>query len=207
MNMKDFEEFLAFKEYQSQKAKGNLPGEQVRSAVISMPSSAQLGGEGPLPFTRVPFYPTAPWYSTNPNVGYQVRFYSTGITANDADYLPGTESIRPVQFDLPSRLIAINGAATEFPVPLVNGLTEINMNLNYLLRVEYTNGDKLHTFPRLASEVVGTARNPGEIGGHGYNIDQGATLQVGITPLVAGLRIDITFVCLEMRAPRNFTVR
>ena len=47
----------------------------------------------------------------------------------------------------------------------------------------------------------------GGVGGHGYNIDQGATLICGITPLVANLRIDITFVCLEMRAPRNFAIR
>jgi hypothetical protein len=65
---------------------------------------------------------------------------------------------------------------------------------------------------RLASTVVGTAANPGEIGGHGYNIDQGATLTLGITPLIIAqaapastVRIDITLVCLEMRGPRNFS--
>ena len=47
--------------------------------------------------------------------------------------------------------------------------------------------------------------NPGEIGAHGYNIDQGASVQLGITPLVDNLRIDITLVCLEMRGPRNFS--
>jgi hypothetical protein len=76
-----------------------------------------------------------------------------------------------------------------------------------LFRVEYTTGDKLHTAARLASTVVGTSRNPGELGGHGYNIDQGATLTVGITPLDVRLKVDITFVCLEMRAPRNFAIR
>jgi hypothetical protein len=85
--------------------------------------------------------------------------------------------------------------------------TEQAMNLSYLFRAEYTTGDKLHTTARLASTVVGTSRNPGEIGGHGYNIDQGATLLLGITPLISYLKIDITFVCLEMRAPRNFSIR
>jgi hypothetical protein len=185
-----------------------------RQALVSMPTAAQLGGGGVQPFVRYPFFPTAPWYSTDPNVGYQVRMYSTGIVSTDADYLVGAESIRTVQFDLPCRLIAINGAATN---PDTTGalptLTEQSMNLCYLFRTEYTTGDRLQTNARLAATVVGTARNPGEIGGHGYNIDQGATLTVGITPLIAQIpgppvrfvRIDITFVCLEMRGPRNFS--
>ena len=196
-----------------------------RQALVSMPTSAQLGGQGVQPFVRFPFYPTAPWYSTDVNVGYQVRMYSTGLASGDADYQLNTEAIRNVQFDLPCRLIAINGAMTGYtaagalPQQALGAGTgfaafdEGNMNLAYLFRVEYTTGDRLQTAARLASTVVGTMGNPGEIGGHGYNIDQGATLQVGITPLVQPaaynnapiLRIDITLVCLEMRGPRNFS--
>jgi hypothetical protein len=176
-----------------------------RSAVVAMPTAAQLGGQQPMPFQRFPFYPTAPWYSTNPNVGYQVRFYSAGILSTDVDYSVNTESTRNVQFDLPCRMIAINGSAVDSTGAVV--YTEQTMNLQYLFRAEYTTGDKLHTAARLASTVLGNGREPGEIGGHGYNIDQGATLQLGITPLVANLRIDITLVCLEMRAPRNFNIR
>lgn len=181
------------------------PYSPYRSAVVAMPSSAQLGGEQPLPFVRFPFFPTAPWYSTNPNVGYQVRFYSTGVTSADVDYQIGSEMVRTVQFDIPVRVVAINGAAIDrTDLTLLNAQ---NMNLQYLFRVEYTMGDKLHTEARLADTVVGRSVNPGEIGGHGYNVDQGATLVCGITPLAANLRIDITFVCLEMRAPRNFNIR
>lgn len=176
-----------------------------REALTNMPTSAQLGGPQPLPFVRFPFYPTAPWYSTNPNVGYQVRFYSTGLSIADSDYTVNSESSRIVQFDIPCRLIAINGAAMD--TTGVVSYTEQTMNLQYLFRSEYTTGDKLHTEARLASTVVGTGAEPGEIGGHGYNIDQGASLLCGITPLVGDLRIDITFVCLEMRGPRNFSIR
>ena len=185
-----------------------MSNDPYRSAVVSMPSSAQLGGQQPLPFVRFPFFPTAPWYSTNPNVGYQVRYYSTGITSADADYAQNSEATRTVQFDIPCRLIAINGAAVEIGNSAT--FTEQNANLSYLFRAEYTTGDRLHTTARLASTVLGNQKNPGEIGGHGYNIDQGASLIVGITPLFAGqgtIRIDITFVCLEMRAPRNFSIR
>lgn len=180
-----------------------------RSAVVSMPSSAQLGGQQPLPFVRFPFFPTAPWYSTNPNVGYQVRYYSTGLRSSDSDYTAGSEAIRTVQFDIPCRLIGVNGAVVD--TNDITRFTEQNMNLSYLFRMEYTTGDKLHTASRLASTVVGTQKNPGEIGGHGYNIDQGASLAVGITPLFAAgagaIRIDITLICLEMRAPRNYSIR
>jgi hypothetical protein len=194
---------------------------QQRQALVSMPTSAQLGGKGVQPFVRFPFYPTAPWYSTDVNVGYQVRMYSTGAVSTDADYIINTELIRNVQFDLPCRLIAINGAMTSLTAAGLFGLqsalptplTEQTMNLSYLFRAEYTTGDRLQTAARLASTVVGTAKSPGEIGGHGYNIDQGATLSVGLTPLVAPgswtnapvCRIDITLVCLEMRGPRNFS--
>lgn len=181
------------------------PNDPHRSAVIAMPTSAQLGGEQPLPFVRFPFFPTAPWYSTNPNVGYQVRFYSGGIISTDPDYVIGAEAIRTIQFDIPCRLVAINGAAFDTTGAVV--YTENTMNLQYLFRAEYTTGDRLMTQARLASTVVGTAKAPGEIGGHGYNIDQGASLQLGITPLVADLRIDISLTCLEMRAPRNFSIR
>lgn len=184
--------------------------DQYRSAVVSMPTSAQLGGEQPLPFVRFPFFPTAPWYSTNPNVGYQVRYYSTGVGPNDGDYQVGSEMTRTVQFDIPVRLIAVNGAAVLLDDSDIGAnlfVNEQNMNLFYKFRLEYTTGDKLQTASRLASTVVGTARNPGEIGGHGYNIDQGASLVVGITPLLPNLTIDISFQCLEMRAPRNYAIR
>lgn len=186
-----------------------------RQALVAMPTSAQLGGGGVQPFVRFPFYPTAPWYSTDVNVGYQVRMYSAGMTSADADFGVGTEATRTVQFDLPCRLIAINGALTHFTnagamQAAPNTITEQNMNLCYLFRSEYTTGDRLQTAARIATTVVGTAQNPGEIGGHGYNIDQGATLIIGITPLIAPalvstVRIDITLVCLEMRGPRNFS--
>ena len=191
-----------------------MPDNQ-RQALVSMPTSAQLGGGGIQPFVRFPFYPTAPWYSTDVNVGYQVRMYSAGADSNQADFAINTEAIRSVQFDLPCRLIAINGAMTHFTnagafqaVP--NTISEINMNTTYLFRAEYTTGDRLQTAARIATTVVGTAQKPGEIGGHGYNIDQGATLTLGITPLIAPaqastIRIDITLVCLEMRGPRNFS--
>ena len=175
-----------------------------RSAVISMPTTADLGGPGPQRFIRAPFYPTAPFYSTNPNVGYQTRFYSNGLLSTDTDYTVNGESIRRVQFDIPCRLIAINGAA--FSTGVGNALpVGVDCRDTFLFRLEYTQGDKLHISQRLGSTVVGTAQRPGELGGVGFTINPGATVLLGITPLLANLRIDITLVCLEMRGPSNYT--
>ena len=173
------------------------PASDYRQAVVRMPTASELGGKNPdMPaWYRQGFYPTAPFYSTDPNVGYQTRFYSGGIVNQTVNL----EQITTVQFDIPVRLIAINGAC-------FNTNTGVSGDLNqFLFRLEYTTGDKLHTAARLASTVVGTAAIPGEIGGAGYTIDQGASVILGITPLVANLRIDITLVCLEMRGPRNLT--
>lgn len=184
------------------------PPQQTRSAVITMPTAAQMGGAGPVQFVRFPYYPTAPFYSTNPNVGYQTRFYSTGVLYTDADYQVGSEIIRTVQFDIPCRMIAINGSALYYfgnPVAVAALPIGVKPNDTYLFRAEYTTGDKLHIASRLGSTVVGSDENPGEIGGTGYTIDAGASFVIGITPLIPNLRIDITLVCLEMRGPRNFS--
>jgi hypothetical protein len=187
---------------------GGGPHEGYRQALLAMPSAGQLGGPGPVPFVRYPFFPTAPFYSTNPNVGYQTRFYSTGVQYTDADYTVGSEMIRTIQFDIPCRLVAFNGSALYyFGSPAVPAALPLGVKPNdtYLFRGEYTTGDKLHIAARLGSTVVGSDENPGEIGGTGYTIDAGASFVIGITPLIANLRIDVTLVCLEMRGPRNFS--
>ncbi len=185
------------------------------SAVVSMPNLGQMGGQSQAvpAWIRYPFFPTAPFYSTNPNVATQVRYYSAGLTSADTDMTLGQETLRNVQFDLPVRIIAMSGAFTYTANPnpdnfLANGCKPLD---SFLFRMEYTTGDRLHINARLASTVLGTAQNPGEIGGVGYTIDQGASVTCGITPLNniteadgTAWRIDVTFHCLEMRGSANF---
>jgi hypothetical protein len=173
-----------------------------------MPAVGQMGGTNPQqnPWVRFPFFPTAPYYSTNPNVGYQVRYYSTGILSTDADVAVGTETIRTVQFDIPARVIAINASCVN---TAALGALPIGVNPRdcFLFRVEYTTGDRLHITARLGSTVCGTADNPGELGGTGYTVDQGAALIIGITPInpiPTNFRIDITLHALELRGSANF---
>ena len=158
----------------------------------------------------MPFFPTAPYYSTRDNVGYQTRFYGATLTGSDADYTVNSESIRLVQFDMPCVLVAINGAA--FNTSADGGAAGnvlpagVLPNDAYLFRLEYSTGDKLMTAARIASTCIGTQENPGEIGGYGYTINPGASVVLGITPLLADQRIDITLVCLEARGPSNYTL-
>lgn len=186
-------------------------------ARVSMPSLADLGGQGAVPWVRFPFFPTAPFYSTDPRVGTQVRFYGATVLYTDADYVANQEAIRIVQFDIPCRLVAINAAAMVYDT--VTNVVDTTLDTKemldlFLFRSEYTTGDKLQTAARMASTVCGTMQNPGELGGVGYTIDQGASFVLGMTPLALGnnvggnalgLRIDITLHCLEVRGPSNFT--
>ena len=201
---------------------------QNASARVAMPTVGAMGGYGgqssgsggsggsaTTPWIRFPFFPTAPFYSTNPNVGYQVRYYGATVLSADADVTLGTESIRTVTFDIPCRIIAINGAfaytATYIAANSLNlGADPLDM---FLFRAEYTTGDRLQTAARLASSVIGSGENEAEIGGTGYTVDQGGSLILGITPTAAindgavpvtAWRIDITLHVLEMRGSSNF---
>jgi len=168
-----------------------------------MPDWSDMGGKDPnMPaWYRQAFFPTAPFYSTEPNVGYQPRYYSGGLLSTDADYGIGAEVLRTVQFDLPCRLIANNAAAIDHVTPAL--LLDGGRN-TFLFREEYTTGDKLHINERLGDTVTGNAGTPGELGATGYTINGGASMTVGITPLFANLRVDVTMHCLEARGERNF---
>jgi hypothetical protein len=191
---------------------GNFEAPQNVQAKTHMPSMSELGGQNQIPWVRFPYYPTSPFYSTDPNVGTQSRFYGATLTSADTDYQEGTEAIRTVQFDIPVRLIAVNASCTDVGTPVTAAAPNVNMLDSFLFRMEYTTGDRLNTAARLASTCVGTMENPGEIGGVGYTIDQGASLVLGLTPLaclpaIAGavsIRIDITLVCLEIRGGRTY---
>ena len=183
---------------------GQQAPESPHPARVRMPNAHDLKGTGRVPWVRAPFYPTAPFYSTRPDVGYQSRFYSAEVINTDADYAVGTEAIRTVQFDIPCRLIAFTGSS--FNTAAGNALpVGVGPRDTFMFRAEYTQGDRLHVAARIASTVVGTSERPGEIGGAGWTINSGASFVLGITPLLADLRINVTLVCLEMRGPSNFS--
>ena len=109
-----------------------------------------------------------------------------------------------VQFDLPCRLIAVNASVqtTDGAINRIIG----HPNDLWLIALSYTTGDQILVGERIAKTICGGGSEPGEIGGSGYAISTGASMQVGIRPLFANLRIDVVLVCLEMRGSTNYTV-
>jgi hypothetical protein len=180
---------------QGPSAQPNFPQPE-RSAMIQPPPP-----EGP--WVRAPFYPTAPFRSTSQFVGHQTRFYSAALVPADGDYAIGTEALRPIQFDIPCRLVARNGSCVDLTGAL--NFTGINPRDLFRIRFEYTTGDRLDVAARLASTVLGTGERPGEIGDVGWTIGPGASMVVGITPLFANLTIEVVLVCLETRTRTNVT--
>ena len=177
-----------------------------REAVIEMPGMGQMGGSDPKlpPFVRMPFYPTAPYYSTRSNVGYSPRFYGATLAPADADFQLNGEALRIIQFDIPCVLVAWAGSAIDTVTPA--NLSGLNPRDMFLFRAEGSTGNQLTTGARLASTVLGTMENPGEIGSSGYVLNPGSTLILGFTPLLANLRCDVTLICLEARGPSNYTL-
>ena len=178
---------------------------QPQQALVQMPYAQDMGGQQEPKFVRAPFYPTAPYYSTNPSVGYATRYYSTGLIQGDADYAVGVAATRRVQFDLPCRLIALN-AAVQTTTGVLGTLGTENRLDTFLVGLSYTTGDQILVGNRLGSTICGDALNPGELGGTGYPINTGASMLLQITPLFVNLRIDIVLVCLEMRGSTNYSV-
>ena len=165
-------------------ANSSAAGNPTQGARLDLPTVQEMGGQdlNQPAFVRAPYYPTAPFYSTNPNVGYQTRFYSTGLLAGvDTDYQVGGESLRRIQFDLPVRIIAMNGSSCT--TGAVGTLTGLNPRDLFLFRIEYTTGDQITTASRLASTVLGTAAQPSQFGGTGYTCNTGSSVVIGITPL------------------------
>ena len=135
--------------------------------------------------------------------GKQTRRYSTGLLPTDGDYAVGSEAIRIIRFEMPSTIFAENGAAfntgvgNAFPV----GVGPLDC---FLYRSQTSNQQLLDVDPRLACTVLGYGRLPGEIGDHGWQMDAGQALVLGLTPLLPNLRIDISIYVLEQRGKRNF---
>lgn len=173
-------------------------------ANINIPSLSQLGGQGRPRFVRVPVYPTAPPVSTDPYVGIMMRYYGTTLLSTQDDYVVGSEASRVIPFDIPGVIFARAGSAfnTGAGNALPLGVRPLD---TFLFRMQYSTGEVFDIGPRLASTCLGSGENPAEIGGIGFIVKPGASILVGITPLLANLRIDITLYCMEQRGSSNYS--
>ena len=174
-----------------------------RRASMDPGTIQQLGGKGPIPFVRYPFFPTSPFQSTNPNVGHIARFYKAELLSTDTDYAVGTEVPRNVRFDIPCTIVAFNATAikvdgTALPVGWDRRDT-------FSFYAQWGNGEKIHTATGLGSLYAGSSERPGEVGGAGWIAPPGSTLTLNITPRLAGLRIEIAVHTFEYRGHASFT--
>jgi hypothetical protein len=131
-------------------------------------------------------------------IATQPRMRSVTITNEAA----GTEVLRFVQVDIPSTVYALSGAAattdgSALPVGRVGRET-------FRVRFQHNVGDRLTPVTQLGDSIVGSAQFPAKIGGAGWVFDRGGTVEIGITPLIANLTVDITLWIIEIRGPSNY---
>ena len=178
-----------------------------RGALIQTPTISDMVDPNNPRWIARPVFPTAPLVPLNNNVGTQIRFYGASFSYQDSDYTVGSEMTRNVQFDIPCRVVAINGGGQYYDDSnnIQSLPTGYMFNDLYGIQILYVTGDKLHTGVRTASTTIGSGENPGEIGSTGVAVNSNSTISIIIIPKIANLKVDISFHCLEIRGRSNFS--
>lgn len=171
-----------------------------KEAVIQTPNIGQLGGPQPPQYIRAPFFPTAPFLSTSRDVSQMPRFYV--LTAGPTYTLGATLSLTQ-KFDIPGTVVSWNGSAfnTAAGNALPIGVRPLD---TFLINLTTSTRENITTGPTIASALLGSGENPGQVGAYGYMINAGGTINVEITPLLADLRVTIVLTVLELRAGSNY---
>lgn len=170
-------------------------------ALLQMPDSPQ----GLRQYPAVEWHPTeldhaTPWipYARDNSIGLFTRQYTITFSNGAA----GTEQIVPLNPGIPLCITDVSGSVRD----TTGGALPLGMNPldNFAIRIQATTGDQYVVGSGLGGSVVGTAQFPRKLPGMGWKIARGATIQAFITPFLANLRVDITFMCVEIRAGGNF---
>jgi hypothetical protein len=147
-----------------------------------------------------PFFPTRPLRSDAENVAHMPRDYVAILASTEADYVPGTQVARNIQFNTPCILVALN-AGVFSTAALAVGLAPLD---TFTVQVQYTNGELMQTQPGLGSAICGNAAWPGEIGGNGRFFSAGSSAVINLTPLINNLTIHVALRVMELWAPTNY---
>jgi len=139
-----------------------------------------------------------PWleYSTQNNIGFMNRQYVASLSGG-AINVPVPVA---VNVDVPIVIYELVGAA----VMLNNTAMVINPLDAFLVQFVRPAGDFLTNAPALGSAVVGTAGFPMKVGLSGWTLNQSGTMNVIITPRVAGIRVDIVVKAVCIQGGVNF---
>jgi hypothetical protein len=148
---------------------------------------------------REPVYEPRIFFPNSEHIAKQARIRSVSISNQPAN----TEVSQFINIDVPAVNYAISAAAIDTAgAALPAGLDPLD---TFLVRFAHNSGDRLTPISQLGSCVCGSGAFPFLIGGAGWIFDRGGSLEVGITPLRANLRIDVTCWFIEILGPLNYS--
>lgn len=159
------------------------------------PWSRQEALDAGVPYRRVAIYPPFANVAADPDILYMVRwrpvfFGGTGSAA-------GALQPQPLQFSQPTIIYARNaGAMIQTLAGLPVGMRNLDTFASFTQR---NNGDALDggTNPVLGSALYGSGENPGLYAANGIFFNNGSTMQVNCTLMVADALVHLVFATLE----------
>jgi len=173
------------------------PAHDNAMAALDPPSAyGQTGGQK-VPWYREPVLEPRVFFPNDLYTAKQIRWRSV-VVENEA---ANAEAIRLINIDIPSTVYAIVGAARD-----TGAATQFNDGgrNEFLVRFRHNSGDQLTPQPALGTLFTGDARFPALVGAAGWVFNRGGSVEVGITPLRANLRIDVAVWCVEIRSHTNY---
>lgn len=163
-----------------------------------------------VPYELVPVYPPFVRLANSDKLVYFPRYRSFTFGGNG---LPAaTTATQTLTTGLPTYIIAMTGSAYDASgAALPVGRTPLQLFEIQIFRGQGSTdlltcggGNQAPGFNVIAENVLGTAALPGFIPCTGLFIDTGTPLNVTVEILVANVRADVTFWCIEeWGAPRN----
>jgi hypothetical protein len=147
---------------------------------------------------REPVYEPRVFFPNDLYTAKQIRWRTVTVTGQPAN----VEVVNFINVDIPSVAYAITGSAFETTgagLPVGAGRRSV-----FLARYAHNSGDRLTPVAQLAENVCGTAQFPALIGAAGWVFNRGGSMEVGLTPLLANLRIDLTVWFVEIRSRQNY---
>lgn len=172
-------------------------------APLQPPDSLWYMRQAGVIWARTRFWDPEPWfpYGENGSIAHVPRDRIVSLVSGAA----GTEATVPVTFDSRCVVYAVSGSAC-----FVNTATALPVGWNFLqtflVQLVYAQKENLQDIAGIAEAIIGTAQRPRRVPGNGWIMDNGTRLLCNLTPLFAGLRINVCLHIAETRGPSNVAV-
>mgnify|MGYP003655989241 FL=1 len=166
-------------------------------AALDPPSAyGEVGGQK-VPWYREPVLEPRIFFPNDLYTAKQIRWRNV-VVENEAI---GTEIVRLINIDIPSTVYAFTGGARD-----TTNVLQLNDGGrgDFLVRYAHNSGDRLTPTAGLGTLFCGDARFPALVGAAGWVFNRGGSIEVGITPLRANLRIEVAAWVVEIRSHQNY---